>query len=68
MGGLCKKIPITYSLIILGSLALMGIPPFAGYFSKDLILEYGFSMHNFEGKFSLLSWLLRCNNDCFIFC
>ena len=57
MGGLCKKIPITYSLIILGSLALMGVPPFAGYFSKDLILEYGFSLHNFEGN---LVYYLGC--------
>ncbi len=57
MGGLCKKIPITYFLIILGSLALMGIPPFSGYYSKDLILEYGFSLHNFEGN---LVYYLGC--------
>ncbi|MEC8100134.1 MAG: NADH-quinone oxidoreductase subunit L [Pseudomonadota bacterium] len=57
MGGLCKKIPITYSLIILGSLALMGIPPFSGYFSKDLILEYGFSLDSFEGN---LVYYLGC--------
>ena len=44
LGGLYKKIPITYFLIILGSLALTGIPPFSGYFSKDLILEYAFSL------------------------
>ena len=39
MGGLWKKIPITYALMLIGSLALAGIFPFAGYFSKDLILE-----------------------------
>jgi len=39
MGGLCKKMPITYVLFWLGSLAIMGIYPFAGYYSKDLILE-----------------------------
>ena len=50
MGGLCKKIPITYFLIILGSLALMGIPPFSGYYSKDLILEYAYSLHSLEGN------------------
>ena len=49
MGGLYKKIPITYFLIILGSLALMGVPPFSGYYSKDLILEYAYSLHNLEG-------------------
>ncbi len=49
MGGLYKKLPLTFLFIILGSLALVGIPPFAGYFSKDLILEYAYSMHNFNG-------------------
>lgn len=39
MGGLYKKMPITYMLFWIGSLAIMGIYPFAGYYSKDLILE-----------------------------
>ncbi|RYG59043.1 MAG: NADH-quinone oxidoreductase subunit L, partial [Alphaproteobacteria bacterium] len=38
-----KLLPITYGLMWLGSLALAGIPPFAGYFSKDLILESAFA-------------------------
>ena len=49
MGGLYKKLPVTFAFIIIGSIALMGIPPFAGYFSKDLILEYALSMHSFNG-------------------
>ena len=48
MGNLYLKLPITYFFVILGSLALTGIPPFAGYFSKDLILEYALSMHTFN--------------------
>lgn len=39
MGGLWKKIPITFAFMLVGSLALAGIPFFAGYYSKDLILE-----------------------------
>lgn len=39
MGGIRKEIPITYTLMWIGALALAGIPPFAGYYSKDIILE-----------------------------
>lgn len=39
MGGVWKKIPATYVLMWIGSLALAGIPWFAGYYSKDMILE-----------------------------
>ena len=39
MGGLIQKMPITYLLFLVGSLAIVGVPPFAGYYSKDAILE-----------------------------
>ena len=39
MGGLRKKIPVTYWTMLIATLAIAGIPGFAGYFSKDAILE-----------------------------
>jgi NADH-quinone oxidoreductase subunit L len=39
MGGLRRKLPITYASMLIAALAISGIPVFAGYFSKDLILE-----------------------------
>jgi NADH-quinone oxidoreductase subunit L len=40
MGGLRKKLPITYLVFLIGTLAISGIPPFAGFFSKDEILAH----------------------------
>lgn len=39
MGGLWKKMPITYITFLIGGLALCAIPPFAGFYSKDTIIE-----------------------------
>ena len=39
MGGLWRKMPITYVVSLLGSLALIGAPLFAGFYSKDMIIE-----------------------------
>jgi NADH-quinone oxidoreductase subunit L len=50
MGGIYKKIPFTYAMMWIGSLALAGFPPFAGFFSKDVILEAAFMSHAPFGK------------------
>ena len=55
MGGIWRKIPITYCLMWIGSLALAGFPFFAGYYSKDMILEAAWASHSFTGQMAF--WL-----------
>ncbi|MDQ6960665.1 MAG: NADH-quinone oxidoreductase subunit L, partial [Mariprofundaceae bacterium] len=45
MGQLRKYMPITYVTMLIGGLALSGIPPFAGFWSKDLIIEAAAARH-----------------------
>ncbi|MBF0246863.1 MAG: NADH-quinone oxidoreductase subunit L [Alphaproteobacteria bacterium] len=55
MGGIYKQIPVTYTLMWIGSLALAGVFPFAGYFSKDIILESAYAAHSTVGGYAF--WL-----------
>ncbi len=54
MGGIWKKIPITYAVMWVGSLALAGIPFFAGYYSKDAILEAAIAAHSAVGIYAFI--------------
>jgi len=55
MGGIGKKIQVTRALMWIGSLALAGVPVFAGYYSKDSILESAFAAHTGAGLYAF--WL-----------
>lgn len=55
MGGIWKKIPFTYAVMWIGNLALAGLPFFAGFYSKDMILEAAFAAHSPVGTFAF--WL-----------
>jgi NADH-quinone oxidoreductase subunit L len=52
MGGLWKKIPFTYAVMWIGSLALCGIWPFAGYYSKDAIIEAAYASGTGVGEYA----------------
>ena len=54
MGGLRKYMPICNIAFLIGCLAIAGIPPFAGFFSKDEILVAAFEQHTFWGIWMML--------------
>jgi NADH-quinone oxidoreductase subunit L len=49
MGGIWRHVPITYAVMLIGSVALAGIPPLSGYWSKDTILEAAYASGNWTG-------------------
>jgi NADH-ubiquinone oxidoreductase chain 5 len=51
MGGLKHLVPFTYSMMLVGSLALIGFPFLTGFYSKDLILEVAYSKYTSVGCF-----------------
>jgi NADH-quinone oxidoreductase subunit L len=52
MGGIWRSVKLTYVVMWVGSLALAGIWPFAGYFSKDIILESAWGAHTSVGSYA----------------
>jgi NADH-quinone oxidoreductase subunit L len=47
MGALRKKMPVTFWTFLVGTLALCGVPPFSGFYSKDAILAQALHAHNY---------------------
>jgi NADH-ubiquinone oxidoreductase chain 5 len=54
MGSLIKLFPVSYTMILIGSLALVGFPFLTGFYSKDAILEVALAKHNVAGNFAHL--------------
>ena len=54
MGGLIQFMPFTYSVMLIGTIALLGLPWLSGFYSKDLILELAYGKYQFSGLFSFI--------------
>ena len=55
MGGLRRLLSLTYAMMVIGSLALMGMPFLTGFYSKDVILEVGYATYSTASHFAY--WL-----------
>ena len=58
MGGIWKLIPATYVVMWIGNLALAGVFPFAGYYSKDAIINAAYAAHTSIGTYGFICTVL----------
>lgn len=65
MGGVKNLLPFSYSIMVVGSLALIGFPFLAGFYSKDVILEISYASQTFSAHFSFILGILAAFSTAF---
>ena len=58
MGGIWNKIPMTFAVMTIGTIAITGIPPLSGFFSKDMIIEAAHASETSAGHYAYLMTIL----------
>lgn len=56
MGGIWKKIPLTYAMMLIGTLAITGFPFLSGYYSKDMVLETAYAAGQHGNQFGFYAY------------
>ena len=54
LGGLIGFLPFTYSVMLIGTIALLGLPWLSGFYSKDLIIELAYARFSFSGMYAYI--------------
>ena len=54
LGGLINFLPFTYSTMLIGTIALLGLPWLSGFYSKDLIIELAYSRYSFSSNYAYI--------------
>ena len=60
MGGIWRKLPYSWGLMLVGTLALTGFPFFSGFYSKEAIIEFAYLKDSTIGYYAVIVGVFTC--------